>query len=268
MIQKTFRFFSRRLPETLYYVTVTVVLGLAAKSASGNIGLDGIGYLSIAKEYGGGHWQEAVNAYWSPLLSWLLTPFIAIGIDGDSAFRIIVVICALAILIIGQRLIKRYAKDARVATVIYQSSMLVLLFHTVQYAITPDLFTVLWAVLLAFMLSKAVSPFGQSKKWLIGLGVLGAIGYFTKAIVLPIFIFAVAAWFLFSKAPRGTRFLDRLRRLAIPLLALAVVASVWIIPLSFKYEKITSGESGKYSLAYTGPHSIGHPITNGLIPPS
>ena len=33
---------------------------------------DGISYLQIADNYGAGNWQLAVNAYWSPLLSWLI----------------------------------------------------------------------------------------------------------------------------------------------------------------------------------------------------
>ncbi len=41
---------------------------------------DGISYLDIARNYAAGDWKMAVNAYWSPLLSWLMAPmFLIIG---------------------------------------------------------------------------------------------------------------------------------------------------------------------------------------------
>src|SRR6516164_490047 len=36
------------------------------------IGEDGVSYLDIADQYLQGHWAAAVNAYWSPLYSWIL----------------------------------------------------------------------------------------------------------------------------------------------------------------------------------------------------
>src|SRR5579862_9406987 len=33
---------------------------------------DGLSYLDIADSYAAGHWSEALNAYWSPLYSWLI----------------------------------------------------------------------------------------------------------------------------------------------------------------------------------------------------
>ena len=36
---------------------------------------DEISYINIAHAYALGHWENAVNGYWSPVFSWLMTPF-------------------------------------------------------------------------------------------------------------------------------------------------------------------------------------------------
>lgn len=268
MIQKKLPILSGRLPTILYYLAVTAVLGMAARSATWNIGGDGIPYISIAQHYASGHWKEAVNAYWSPLLSWTMTPFVALGIDGEVAYRILVVITAVAILFAGQKIVNRYTKDKPLASIVYQGSTFVLLLYAVQYFVTPDLLVALWAIVFVFMLSKASTPFGQSRQWLVWLGVLGGIGYLTKAVLLPIFIVSTIVWFLFlAKAPRNMRFSGRVRHLAMPFLALSMVVAVWVVPLSFKYESFTLGSAGEYSLSFIGPHSVGHPFINGLQPP-
>ncbi len=37
---------------------------------------DEISYINIAHAYAAGHLENAINGYWSPLFSWLMTPFI------------------------------------------------------------------------------------------------------------------------------------------------------------------------------------------------
>lgn len=40
---------------------------------------DGVSYLSIAQKYVHGDFADAINGYWGPLYSWLLTPLLAVG---------------------------------------------------------------------------------------------------------------------------------------------------------------------------------------------
>jgi len=53
---------------------------------------DGCSYMNIAKQYLDGNFWDAVNAYWSPLISWLLIPFMVAGIDAPLATKILSVI--------------------------------------------------------------------------------------------------------------------------------------------------------------------------------
>lgn len=48
---------------------------------------DGIAYLTIAKDYYHGHWGDAINAYWSPLISWIIALFCWIPADPLFIFK-------------------------------------------------------------------------------------------------------------------------------------------------------------------------------------
>ena len=51
-------------------------------------GADGIQYVEIARHYADMDWHAAINAYWGPLVSWLMAPLIALGVDPYMAFKI------------------------------------------------------------------------------------------------------------------------------------------------------------------------------------
>ena len=50
---------------------------------------DTTAYLIVAEHYLHGRWDEAINGLWGPLASWLLAPFLGLGINGLTAFRFI-----------------------------------------------------------------------------------------------------------------------------------------------------------------------------------
>ena len=52
--------------------------GLEAFAGRHVVNPDGIAYLDIADAYGRGDWTSALNAYWSPLYSWLLAGVFAV----------------------------------------------------------------------------------------------------------------------------------------------------------------------------------------------
>src|SRR5690242_3748378 len=52
---------------------VVITLGaLHASAGRHEIQPDGVSYLDVADKYLAGEWHAAINAYWSPLYSWLL----------------------------------------------------------------------------------------------------------------------------------------------------------------------------------------------------
>jgi len=51
---------------------------------------DGISYIDIADAYSKGEWQDALNAYWSPLYSWIIALFLFLFSPGpESEFQLV-----------------------------------------------------------------------------------------------------------------------------------------------------------------------------------
>jgi hypothetical protein len=61
-----------RLLRAFFWLATIVTGFLQAWSARFWLSPDGTNYLDIATAYLRGDWKNAVNAYWSPLFSWLL----------------------------------------------------------------------------------------------------------------------------------------------------------------------------------------------------
>src|SRR5688500_8383328 len=60
------------LPKTLFWLVAILLGGLQAWQGRYPIDADGVSYLDIADAYMRGDWRNAINAYWSPLYSWIL----------------------------------------------------------------------------------------------------------------------------------------------------------------------------------------------------
>lgn len=231
---------------------------------------DGIAYMSIAKKYATGDLGGAVNGYWGPLLSWLLTPFALIDRNLLLAFRLVNIGAGAAIVLLMWGLLGQL----RVGRMVQRCTTAVLVplvwYWSMPTPITPDLLMVVM-VLAYFYVLLMKSPPRLSQAVL--LGVVGALGYFTKSFFLPFFVVHLTLY-------AGVQCL-RLRRrtnrdwqpvAARYLVALAVTGVLilpWAAAISIKYHQPTLSTSGTYNFNLIGPQYAGlHPMEyRGLLPP-
>src|ERR1041385_6100136 len=82
------------------------IVGIAAAAIQASLSRnylsspDGVSYLDIADSYLRGDWHSAVNAYWSPLYSWLLAAVLFIfKPSGQNEFAVVKVVNFLAFLL-------------------------------------------------------------------------------------------------------------------------------------------------------------------------
>ncbi|MBL0104831.1 MAG: hypothetical protein IPP51_14360 [Bacteroidetes bacterium] len=80
------------LNSAIYLLLCVFVMQYAAWYADNP---DSFQYLVIARHYVHGDFQQAVNGCWSPLISWLLVPFVAVGLNGVLAFKILQILIGL-----------------------------------------------------------------------------------------------------------------------------------------------------------------------------
>ena len=227
---------------------------------------DAVSYLTIARKYRAWEVSDAINGYWSPLLSWLVAPLLCLGapmeITGKCLEIAIGAGALAAVWWLGKRL--ELPEGVRVWTT------LALVPAVAMYALTDTTPDVLVAVLLAVYIGVVIGPDYPRSPWQgAACGLLGALAYLAKAYAFPFFLahFLAVSGYLFVRR-RSSRV--ELRRLAAAtaagLLVFAVVAGGWAGLLSRKYSRPTIGTTGAYQFSL---HGQGHPTdVGGLYPPA
>lgn len=243
-------------PKLSFILTLAlfIVLGIILlKYYQYQINLDGINYIMISKEYINGNYVNAINSYWSPLLSWLLVPFIyfnqspAATIFSIKIFSLIVGIFT----IIGiRKLSYKFEMNEKIRSILLFSLVPIILYFAYS-VITPDLLLV---CILVFYFNIIFSS-KYSEKLYNGLfcGILGAMAYLTKSFAFPFFIAHFSIFNMIYYINISNKRAKILKNLLIGFLAFFIISSAWIGIISDKEGKITYGTSGEYNYAIVGP---------------
>jgi len=202
-------------------------------------------YLEIAKKYLAGDWQHAVNAYWSPLISWLLIPFLVFIKNELLAFKSLQLIIGMLTLIQWCNLIEKVPINNRWKKFLEFFSIPFLLNYALLNG-TPDLLFVLLSLrLLNLTLSGRVFI---EKKASIHLAITGALLYFTKAFGLSFFISWVILVFFFQRIIWKNK-----DTIIANLMALMIVfiflCTPWILTLSKQQQKFSFSEAPVFNLS-------------------
>src|SRR4030042_2179385 len=146
---------------------------------------DGISYMSIAQKYCSGDFSNAINGYWGPLISWLMVPFLAAGLEPLVAANFLLIMTGLVVIIQSWSLMKRIEIDNIPRLIVLCVTAIVVIFF-VYRAISPDLLFASFT--LALILKILNSSLAEKKHSGIFFGLLGAGLYFTKSFGFPFFI--------------------------------------------------------------------------------
>lgn len=271
----------RRIIAIFWFVAV--VLGFvhmwAARHAMNS---DGISYLDMGDAYLRGDWSMAINAYWSPLYSWLLG--LAMFVLRPSSYwqfsvvhlvNFLIYLIALGSFHFFLREVIRYRQCAESSgkgyvtlpewawlplgyTLFIWSSLKLI---TVS-VVTPDMCVAAFVYLAAGIILRIRRG---SASWLtfVLLGVVLGLGYLAKAPLFPLaFVFLGVSLFAVGTLRNA------MPRALIALLVFLSVASPFIVALSMAKGRLTFGDSGKLAYAWfvSGApwrHWQGEPPGNG-----
>jgi hypothetical protein len=243
---------------------VTIAAGfLQAWAARFWISPDGNNYLDVASAYLRADWTHAVNAYWSPLFSWLLALCLWIFRPSPYWESTLLHLLNFAGLLLALRAFEFFfraflqiqkqfggAASARdrvsdwswwaLGYGLFLSTAL--LVQTVS-ATTPDI----WVSALTFLISGLILRiWTQGGGWLLftALGFTLACAYLTKAFYFPMtFVLLPTAWL----ATGNTR--KTFRQVIVGLAVFVLVAGPWITILSRAKNRVTFGDVGKLNFA-------------------
>ncbi len=228
--------------------------------------IDGISYIRIAEHWAAGRFDEAINAYWAPMISWSMLPFMAAGADSQFAFMLASASWSSLGVAAGTYFVWKHSGRNFASALVVEIVVGVLCLGNLLI-LTPDLLVVTWILLFAWVLAEVDERLtsGTVRQRVLAGVLLGAVcvlGYLIKQFLIPVFVVLLLGWLavrilgLRRSAERGTAsskpadapgFGARLKPLLVlplaALVTLVIVAAPWVTALSIKYGSPTIGSS-------------------------
>jgi Dolichyl-phosphate-mannose-protein mannosyltransferase len=211
------------------------------------IDIDGMAYLGIARHIHRGEFHAAINAFRSPLISWLIAAA-SVGSAGTSAgyvhigklINIATFLLSLALLYVLTEKLWHSRLVASVAVLMFSLGRG--LSSSALSMVTPDfLFAAL--TLLYFIILLQCLREDRLKSWF-SLGVVHGLAFLAKAFALPWLAVCTLVALAFSVRPWKAR----AARLVLAALIPVLVASGWATVLHSKYGVFTTGTQFKVNL--------------------
>jgi hypothetical protein len=267
MIKATTRLSS--FSSHLFAIAIYLALGLLLLKYFNYIwAKDEICYISIAQKYARGEFRLAPNAFWPPMLSWLLAVPIFLGVPPALAAKLLPLLIGVFTYFAVRSLSYTFNIGHTLRTVILYSLIPILLYCSLIH-FTPDLLLVGLLTAYFSVILSSTYPDRPRVGWL--CGVLGALSYFTKSYAFFFFLlhFPLASVVHYAENADKRRRQIVLRNLVSGLIAFAVLTAAWVCALNFKYHVVTIGVNGKYNYRKAGPDSQGNPngYTGFVAPP-
>ena len=243
---------------------MVIVLGFVQAWASRHyMNPDGVSYLDIALKYVQGDWGSAVNAYWSPMYSWLLaalfylfrpSPYWEYPLVHLLNFLIYIVafVCfefLLFQIIRWQRNGSDSETDVGMPSWAWQAIGYVLFLWCALVLITIELVTpdMIVAALLFVLGGMLIRIRLEPTNWLhyVLFGLTLGIAYLTKAVMFPLaFVFLVVCLLMTGNARKA------LPRVALALVLFVLVSAPFILALHRAKGRWTFSETGRLAHAW------------------
>ena len=251
----------QRLDFRLVLVLITYVLmGLfLLRYYQYQINPDGIQYIGIAKGYMTGAFYKVISAYYGPLLSWLMIPFLFFAKTPVSALystKLLSLTLGFLTIIGLRQLSYRFEMDEVVRTVVLFTAIPIVLYFALS-VITPDLLMVCVLVYYLAVIFDLDYPSKLSHGVICGL--LGVLAYLTKSYGFTFFIasFLVLNFLHYFRDSDKIRRRKVLKNLILGFTVFLAISGIWIGLISSKEGKLTFGTSGTFNHALVGPQSQG-----------
>jgi len=241
--------------------SVAQLLWFASKCFN-QIDIDGMAYVGIARHFRQGEFHAAINAFRSPLISWLIAfaslasaDYLHIG----KLINIAAFLLALALLYVLAEKLWHSRLVASVAVLMFALGRG--LSVTAVSAVIPDfLFAVL--TLLYFIVLLQCLRTDRRRNWF-SLGCIHGLAFLAKAFALP----WLAVCTLVALALSGMPWKTRVARLGLAALIPVMVAAGWATVLHSKYGVFTTGTQFKVNLLQWTLHAYDqhHDTTYNLL---
>jgi 4-amino-4-deoxy-L-arabinose transferase-like glycosyltransferase len=252
--------------RALVWSTLTIAGFFQAWASRFSLSPDATNYLDIASAYLRQDWHNAINAYWSPLFSWLLALVLFLfrpSLYSESTALHLLNFAGLLIslccfeyffraLLQFRKTYSTASPDTAVPSdlplwclvysVFLSTSLFVLAFPSTT---TPDVWVSSFTFLAAALTLRIASNAGGVRAFVF-LGVVLGFAYLTKS-----FYFPMAFVFIFAAGLARRPFRKAFQHAAVSLLVFALIAGPWIVLLSRAKGRPTFGDVGRLAFVMT-----------------
>lgn len=226
-------------------------------------------YIDIAQKYASGHFGDAVNGYWSPLLPLLMVPFLLLNVGPLLAVNFIAILAGLVALVGMNMFVNKFVLDSKVKFTVLASAIPLLLYFAAT-DLSPDLLT---ACLLLFYLYFTVNDaYGERRAFGIYAGLFGGLAYLAKSYCFYFFIVHFVVVNISQYCASEKKFQKGVvTNFVLGMLTFALISVTWIALISIKYGHLTTSTVAEINLStIVAPNrpSPGYPMKyEGLLPP-
>jgi hypothetical protein len=235
--------FSREKACFLTILIIYVLLGIyLLPYYRYQINPDGVSYITIASKYLQGDFKNAINAFWGPMISWLLVPLLFFKIPALYAVKIQMLFVGL-ITLLGVRRLFSVQINRQLRPLLLFPLIPILLYFSL-FAITPDLHLVC-AFVFYFAVIFDPCYFSKVKNGVL-CGLFGGLAFLCKSFAFPYFIIHFLLFnFLHhrrhsdSEAKKGV-----IKNCLWGFFIFALISGCWTILISHKYHTLTFGTAG------------------------
>ncbi|MES2893997.1 MAG: hypothetical protein V4725_18400 [Bacteroidota bacterium] len=211
--------------------------------------IDAISYIHVAERYASGDFFGAVNGYWSPLISWILIPFIKSGQDPVIAAKYINGLIGLLALFTCQSLLNKFVIHSTLKNIL-PFIFAGLLLSYAFYELCADLLQ-LWLLLLYLNLLFSKN-FIENNYKIVGAAILAAACYYAKAYSFPFFLvhFPLILYVLLKRNKTGHVRRLFLAKVSIAFLSFFVLTAPYLLVLKEKYGSFRINNAGKLNTSW------------------
>ena len=256
MIDPTLKFDTRLIIVLFIYTILSIIF---INYYQFQINPDGINYINIAHSYISGNFYGSINDYWSPMLSWIIIPFLYFGqtpVTVLFSIKIMSLIFGFITIIGIRQLSYRFEMDETIRTVILFTVIIPVLYFSLSI-ITPDLLIV---CVLVFYLA-IIFNFEYPSKLSNGAfcGILGALAYLSKSYGLLFFIVTFLIFNFLQYFRNSDRYRKKkiLKNFILGFTIFFVISGFWIGLISNANGKLTFGTAGASNYAEVAPPAQG-----------
>lgn len=252
----------------LSYAVFALVFGFAYRFA---MNPDGTSILRLAGYIAEGNFQQSISPGYSPLLTWGISAFIFLGLDGLTAARVAIALAGAGLLLGSWFLAQRFdlSEHTRFTAVLIVA--LLTAFWTIQFIAADVLFAALTLLYLYLVTDPNVLT---GKKAAFFCGIASGFMYLAHHYAMPFFfahfpVILLARGYL-DRDSAGLPWKKGLLALGSGFTGFLIIVSIWIGIVSVKNGHFTISIKGGVAHAVMGPKDVDrrHPFfVGGLYKP-